>query len=106
MLQGDAKVILIELMQRLKEYRVSEKYRKQVVDYNNSWEEKVSEIYNYRHPNLMSQGEIIGAVNNFADDNDVVLCAAGSLPGDLHKLWRTKSNKSFHLEYGLSLIHI
>ena len=102
MLQGDAKVILIELMQRLKEYRVSEKYRKQVVDYNNSWEEKVSEIYNYRHPNLMSQGEIIGAVNNFADDNDVVLCAAGSLPGDLHKLWRTKSNKSFHLEYGFS----
>jgi len=102
MLQGDAKVILIELMERLKEYRVSEKYRKQVVDFNNSWEEKVSEIYNYRHPNLMSQGEIIGAVNNFADDNDVVLCAAGSLPGDLHKLWRTKSNKSFHLEYGFS----
>ena len=102
MLQGDAKVILIELMERLKEYRVSEKYRKQVVDFNNSWEEKVSEIYNYRHPNEMSQGEIIGAVNNFADDNDVVLCAAGSLPGDLHKLWRTKSNKSFHLEYGFS----
>ena len=102
MLHGDAKVILIELMERLKEYRVSEKYRKQVVDFNNSWEEKVSEIYNYRHPNEMSQGEIIGAVNNFADDNDVVLCAAGSLPGDLHKLWRTKSNKSSHLEYGFS----
>ena len=102
MLQGDAKVILIELMERLKEFRVSEKYRKQVADFNRSWENKVSEIYNYRHPNLMSQGEIIGAVNNFADDNDVVLCAAGSLPGDLHKLWRTKSNKSFHLEYGFS----
>ena len=102
MLQGDAKVILIELMEGLKEFRVSEKYRKQVADFNHSWEQKVSEIYNYRHSNLMSQGEIIGAVNNFADDNDVVLCAAGSLPGDLHKLWRTKSNKSFHLEYGFS----
>ena len=86
----------------LKDYRVSENYRKSVADFNRSWEEKVSEIYNYRNPNLMSQGEIIGAVNNFADDNDVVLCAAGSLPGDLHKLWRTKSNKSFHLEYGFS----
>ena len=101
-LQGDAKVVLDELMICLKDYRVSENYRKSVADFNRSWEEKVSEIYNYRNPNLMSQGEIIGAVNNFADDNDVVLCAAGSLPGDLHKLWRTKSNKSFHLEYGFS----
>jgi len=102
MLQGDAKVVLMELMEQLKEFRVSENYQKRVADFNQSWEETVSEIYNYRHPRLMSQGEIIGAVNNFAEDNDVVLCAAGSLPGDLHKLWRTKSNKSFHLEYGFS----
>ncbi|MDA9887498.1 thiamine pyrophosphate-dependent enzyme, partial [Flavobacteriaceae bacterium] len=43
-----------------------------------------------------------GALNNFVDDKDVVLCAAGSLPGDLHKLWRTKNPKGFHLEYGNS----
>ena len=102
MLQGDAKAALEELMNLLEDHRVSEDYQKRVAEYNQSWEEKVSEIYNYRHNNQMSQGEIIGAVNNFADDNDVVLCAAGSLPGDLHKLWRTKSNKSFHLEYGFS----
>ena len=102
MLQGDAKAVLEELMSLLEDYRVSEDYQNRVAQYNNSWEEKVSEIYNYRHNNQLSQGEIIGAVNNFADDNDVVLCAAGSLPGDLHKLWRTKSNKSFHLEYGFS----
>jgi 3D-(3,5/4)-trihydroxycyclohexane-1,2-dione acylhydrolase (decyclizing) len=102
MLQGDAKAVLGELMNLLEDHRVSEDYQKRVAEYNQSWEEKVSEIYNYRHNNQMSQGEIIGAVNNFADDNDVVLCAAGSLPGDLHKLWRTKSNKSFHLEYGFS----
>lgn len=101
-LQGDAKAVLEELMNLLEDHRVSEDYQKRVAEYNQSWEEKVSEIYNYRHNNQMSQGEIIGAVNNFADDNDVVLCAAGSLPGDLHKLWRTKSNKSFHLEYGFS----
>lgn len=101
-LQGDAKAVLEELMNLLEDHRVSEDYQKRVAEYNQSWEEKVSEIYNYRHNSQMSQGEIIGAVNNFADDNDVVLCAAGSLPGDLHKLWRTKSNKSFHLEYGFS----
>tara|TARA_B100001175_G_C19511410_1_gene644158 strand:- start:2936 stop:4813 length:1878 start_codon:yes stop_codon:yes gene_type:complete len=102
MLQGDAKAVLEELVDLLEDHQVSEDYQKRAADYNHSWEEKVSEIYNYRHNKLMSQGEIIGAVNNFVDDNDVVLSAAGSLPGDLHKLWRTKSNKSFHLEYGFS----
>jgi 3D-(3,5/4)-trihydroxycyclohexane-1,2-dione acylhydrolase (decyclizing) len=102
MLQGDAKATLEELLGLLEDYQVGEDYSKSVREFNRSWEEKVSEIYAYRHDNLLSQGEIIGAVNEFADDNDVVLCAAGSLPGDLHKLWRTKSNKSFHLEYGYS----
>ena len=102
MLQGDAKATLEELIALLGDYQVSEDYSNQVKEFNQTWETKVSEIYNYRHDNLLSQGEIIGAVNEFADDNDVVLCAAGSLPGDLHKLWRTKSSKSFHLEYGYS----
>ena len=102
MLQGDAKVTLEELIEIIGNYQVEEHYQKVVEEFNRSWENTVSEIYNYRHDNNMSQGEIIGAVNEFADDNDVVLCAAGSLPGDLHKLWRTKSSKSFHLEYGYS----
>jgi 3D-(3,5/4)-trihydroxycyclohexane-1,2-dione acylhydrolase (decyclizing) len=102
MLQGDAKSVIQELMELLDSFEVSENYKNSVKDFNRSWENKVSEIYNYRHDNLLSQGEIIGAVNEFSDENDVVLCAAGSLPGDLHKLWRAKSNKSFHLEYGYS----
>ena len=44
----------------------------------------------------------MGAVSGFAGPRDVVLCAAGSLPGDLHKLWRTTDPKGFHLEYGYS----
>ncbi|HLH75136.1 MAG TPA: thiamine pyrophosphate-dependent enzyme, partial [Chloroflexota bacterium] len=46
--------------------------------------------------------EIIGAVNDIAGPRDVVVCAAGSLPGDLHKLWRTRDPKGYHLEYGYS----
>jgi 3D-(3,5/4)-trihydroxycyclohexane-1,2-dione acylhydrolase (decyclizing) len=45
---------------------------------------------------------VIGAVNTASAANDMVLCAAGSLPGDLHKLWRTRNPKGFHLEYGFS----
>lgn len=102
MLQGDAKVVIEELLELLEDFKVTTDYSKRVYEFNQSWEAKVSEIYNYRHNNGLSQGEIIGAVNEFADDNDVVIGAAGSLPGDLHKLWRTKSSKSFHLEYGYS----
>ncbi|HZD57023.1 MAG TPA: thiamine pyrophosphate-dependent enzyme, partial [Anaerolineales bacterium] len=54
------------------------------------------------HGPPISQGEVIGAVNAAARPQDVVLCAAGSLPGDLHKLWRTRDPKGYHLEYGYS----
>src|SRR5437660_11714646 len=50
----------------------------------------------------MSQGEVIGIVNSFSQPKDVIICAAGSLPGDLHKLWRTRDPKGYHLEYGYS----
>jgi 3D-(3,5/4)-trihydroxycyclohexane-1,2-dione acylhydrolase (decyclizing) len=51
---------------------------------------------------LPSQAEVIGVVNDFLGCKDVVVCAAGSLPGDLHKLWRCGDPKSYHLEYGYS----
>lgn len=102
MLQGDAKVILEEMLQALGDYKVADTYAKKVHDLNKEWEAIVNKVYDYRHDKGLSQGEIIGAVNRFADDKDVVLCAAGSLPGDLHKLWQTKNSKGFHLEYGNS----
>ena len=51
---------------------------------------------------MLSQGEVIGMVNTKTRPQDVVLCAAGSLPGDLHKLWRTRDARGYHLEYGYS----
>ncbi len=59
-------------------------------------------IYNIRNKPLPSQGELIGAVNELSDPNGVMINAAGSMPGDLHKLWRTRHSKNFHLEYGYS----
>jgi 3D-(3,5/4)-trihydroxycyclohexane-1,2-dione acylhydrolase (decyclizing) len=77
-------------------------YRKLAADYNKSWDEKVSLVYQADSSAMPSQAEVIGAVNTFSDPEDVVLCAAGSAPGDLHKLWRTRNSKGFHLEYGYS----
>ena len=64
--------------------------------------EFVDSIYEEKNDSPAFQGEVIGAVNNFINPKDIVLCAAGSLPGDLHKLWRTQDPKGFHLEYGYS----
>src|SRR5207302_3172792 len=49
-----------------------------------------------------AQSEVVGAVNDAAGPRDVVVCAAGSMPGDLHKLWRTRDPKGYHVEYGYS----
>ena len=51
---------------------------------------------------LPAQSEVIGAVNDVSEARDVVVCAAGSMPGDLHKLWRTRDPKGYHVEYGFS----
>ncbi len=51
---------------------------------------------------LAIQSQVIGAVNELSGPRDVVVCAAGSMPGDLHKLWRTRDRKGYHVEYGFS----
>ena len=62
---------------------------------NETWDKQVSEFYKETGSLPVSQAEVVGAVNEFAGPRDVVLCAAGSLPGDLHKLWRTLDPKGF-----------
>lgn len=101
-LVGDAKGILEAINTKLADFKVSGAYRKQVVDFNSSWDDYVSKVYAERNVVPAFQGEVIGAVNTFSDANDIMICAAGSLPGDLHKLWRTRNPKGFHLEYGYS----
>jgi 3D-(3,5/4)-trihydroxycyclohexane-1,2-dione acylhydrolase (decyclizing) len=99
---GDAKVTLEELLVGLAGYRTSDDYQARAKNFNAEWDAEVSRIYNLEHGPLISQGEVIGVVNTLSRSQDVVLCAAGSMPGDLHKLWRTRDPKGYHLEYGYS----
>ncbi len=101
-LTGDARETLNALAGLLEGWQVDESYRNRAEDFNRQWDAEVERIYSTRNEPLPGQGEVIGAVNTFADDRDVVLCAAGSAPGDLHKLWRTRDPKGYHLEYGYS----
>lgn len=101
-LVGDARVTMDELASALDDYDTGAAYRARVKDYNTAWDAEVSRIYNLEHGPLMSQGEVIGVVNTLSQPEDVMINAAGSAPGDLHKLWRTRNPKGYHLEYGFS----
>jgi len=101
-LVADARVTLKELADRVEGYDVGADYRARVDRFRAEWEAELDRIYHLGHGPLISQGEVIGALNEFSRLQDVVVCAAGSLPGDLHKLWRTRDPKGYHLEYGYS----
>jgi 3D-(3,5/4)-trihydroxycyclohexane-1,2-dione acylhydrolase (decyclizing) len=99
---ADARVALDALRAALEGWQVGPAYRERAAKFNRDWDAEVQKHYDRGHTPLPSQGEVIGAVNTFARPQDVVVCAAGSLPGDLHKLWRTRDPKGYHLEYGYS----
>jgi 3D-(3,5/4)-trihydroxycyclohexane-1,2-dione acylhydrolase (decyclizing) len=99
---GDARVAIDSLRRALEGWQVARAYRERAARFNRDWDAEVQRLYDRGHGPLPSQSEVIGAVNTFARPTDVVVCAAGSLPGDLHKLWRTRDAKGYHLEYGYS----
>jgi 3D-(3,5/4)-trihydroxycyclohexane-1,2-dione acylhydrolase (decyclizing) len=101
-LVGDARATLEALNEALAGYEVEAAYREQNARANEEWDREVERLYTLGHVPLPSQGEVIGAVNTFSEPEDVVVCAAGSMPGDLHKLWRTRDPKGYHVEYGYS----
>jgi 3D-(3,5/4)-trihydroxycyclohexane-1,2-dione acylhydrolase (decyclizing) len=101
-LLGDARVALEELRAALGSWRVAPKYAEEIASEKAGWEREVDEIYAPANGPLLSQGEVIGILNELSAPDAVVLCAAGSLPGDLHKLWRTRTPGGYHLEYGYS----
>jgi 3D-(3,5/4)-trihydroxycyclohexane-1,2-dione acylhydrolase (decyclizing) len=101
-LVGDASATLERLAELLDDWSVPDGYRNEVAELNREWDEEVERLYTLGHGPLPAQSEVIGAVNDASAPQDVVVCAAGSMPGDLHKLWRTRDPKGYHVEYGYS----
>ena len=101
-LVADARVALEELAQVLREYRVSDEYAGWICRLREEWAEEVDRLFHLKHKTGISQSEVIGVVNSVTEPRDVLVCAAGSLPGDLHKLWRARDPKGYHMEYGYS----
>jgi 3D-(3,5/4)-trihydroxycyclohexane-1,2-dione acylhydrolase (decyclizing) len=101
-LVADARATLEELAGALGRYRVEEDYASRVSQLRDDWRAEVEEQVRPTKNLPITQAEVIGRVNRFARPGDVVVAAAGNLPGDLHKLWRTGDPGTFHLEYGYS----
>jgi 3D-(3,5/4)-trihydroxycyclohexane-1,2-dione acylhydrolase (decyclizing) len=101
---ADAREAITALTEGLRDFHVGEAYADEVARLKEEWEQTVDAAYHPRRSTsaLLTQSEVIGQVNEISDPRDVVLCAAGSMPGDLHKLWRTRDPKGYHVEYGYS----
>jgi 3D-(3,5/4)-trihydroxycyclohexane-1,2-dione acylhydrolase (decyclizing) len=99
---ADAREALDALRTALAGWSVDASYRERAARLREEWNETVERAYHLGHAPLPAQSEVIGAVNELSDPRDVVVCAAGSMPGDLHKLWRPRDPKNYHVEYGYS----
>jgi 3D-(3,5/4)-trihydroxycyclohexane-1,2-dione acylhydrolase (decyclizing) len=103
--QADARETLQALLPLLEGYSVDDGYATSIGELNADWDQTVRAAYLRQtrgRSGLLAQSEVIGMVNELSDPRDVVVCAAGSMPGDLHKLWRTRDPKGYHVEYGYS----
>ena len=99
---ADAHAALVELLDAVGDFEVSGDYRNRYSVDKAEWDAMVDESFVDQKRAEPGQAEIIGAVQQASDPRDVVICAAGSLPGDLHKLWRVRDQLGYHVEYGYS----
>ncbi|MET4432623.1 3D-(3,5/4)-trihydroxycyclohexane-1,2-dione acylhydrolase (decyclizing) [Mycolicibacterium sp. 624] len=102
---SDAREAIEALEAALGDYSVSDDYRSRTAALAKEWDDTVSAAYaitDGQRGAALNQNQVIGLANTLSDPRDVVVCAAGSMPGDLHKLWRTRDPKGYHVEYGYS----
>ena len=101
-LVGDAKLTLNTLMKYCTAIKTSNDWQQRVSLLRKEWLIAVDEASRDKGTLLPSDGEVVGAVNRSSRERDVVVCAAGGLPGDLQKLWKTSFDRGYHVEYGYS----
>jgi 3D-(3,5/4)-trihydroxycyclohexane-1,2-dione acylhydrolase (decyclizing) len=104
-LVADARVVLAAL--RPGDWRADASWTARARQLATQWNERVAELTTSAPPAgaLPYDAEVIGAVRDstpHGDANDIVVCAAGTLPAELHKLWRAAQPGNYHMEYGYS----
>ncbi|WP_412873152.1 3D-(3,5/4)-trihydroxycyclohexane-1,2-dione acylhydrolase (decyclizing) [Curtobacterium flaccumfaciens] len=102
---ADAREALVALTESLTSdtaYVVEPAYASEIASLKAAWDAAVDGAFAASGADLPGQPEIIGAVQSVSDPRDVVIQAAGSLPGDLHKLWRVRDELGYHVEYAFS----
>ncbi|MDX3135491.1 3D-(3,5/4)-trihydroxycyclohexane-1,2-dione acylhydrolase (decyclizing) [Streptomyces europaeiscabiei] len=84
-------------------HRVADAYVAEYTEDKQRWEHRVDACFEADEPDTRpTQAQVLGLLDEIVDEDDILINAAGSLPGDLHKLWRTRSRDQYHLEYGYS----
>ncbi len=101
-LVGDARQGLEQLAEAVGDWSAPAGHAERATRLAGEWDDVVQRSHDLHHEPLPAQSEVLGVVNRLTRDQDVVVCAAGSMPGDLHKLWRTRDRKGYHVEYGFS----
>jgi 3D-(3,5/4)-trihydroxycyclohexane-1,2-dione acylhydrolase (decyclizing) len=99
---ADARHGLEALAERLAGFHVSDDYTRGFTSHRERWTAVVDEAYHLGHQPLPAQTEVLGVLDEVMEPRDVVVQAAGSLPGDLQMLWRARDAKGYHVEYGYS----
>jgi 3D-(3,5/4)-trihydroxycyclohexane-1,2-dione acylhydrolase (decyclizing) len=99
---ADAREALVALTSSLASSTVTDEYAARIASEKRDWDAVVDAAFAPSGLAIPGQAEIIGAVQSVTDARDVVVQAAGSLPGDLHKLWRVRDALGYHVEYAFS----
>ncbi|MDT0318259.1 3D-(3,5/4)-trihydroxycyclohexane-1,2-dione acylhydrolase (decyclizing) [Streptomyces millisiae] len=102
-LVADARAGLTALTSALAGHRVEDGYAAGYRAAKERWETVVGAAFApEKESDRPTQTQVLGALDAVVGDEDVVINAAGSMPGDLHKLWRARSRRQYHVEYGYS----
>ncbi|WP_157085790.1 3D-(3,5/4)-trihydroxycyclohexane-1,2-dione acylhydrolase (decyclizing) [Devriesea agamarum] len=102
MIVADAREGLLALTKALEGYRADDGHTTRAQRLVKAWTERSRPCFEPHNQELPAQTEIFGALNELMGDEDIVINAAGSMPGDLQALWRARTPVQYHLEYGYS----
>jgi 3D-(3,5/4)-trihydroxycyclohexane-1,2-dione acylhydrolase (decyclizing) len=101
-LQSDAMCALEKLVERLADTEITADWIELTQRLRTAWTDAVMDAVSTQKGELPSDAQVLGAANKAFAENSVVVCAAGGLPGELHKLWRASDHDAYHVEYGYS----